>query len=178
MKGEVFNLLERFIVEGWGAEKFEEIYEKIHCNLKTKEPFVGPGTYPDSDFMIMAEKSADILGVPLTVAVYEFGKFAFPHLASKLPSNLISHESAKEFLKTIDSVVHVEVRKLYRDSSPPSFGHIELPDGRLILNYRSKRNLYDFVEGLIQGVAAHFKTTIEVHRELESDGAKFTLTFH
>jgi hypothetical protein len=94
MKGVIFNLLESFISEGWGIEKYEEILDL--CPLQTKQPFVGPGTYPDADLVTIASKAADTLGLPLPVALRAFGKFCFPKLAPKVPQLVETHANARE----------------------------------------------------------------------------------
>ncbi|MCB0317493.1 MAG: heme NO-binding domain-containing protein, partial [Bdellovibrionales bacterium] len=128
MKGEIFNLLEDFIVENWGVETFEKIYTEIHEKLATKEPFVGPGTYPDSDFIKMAGKAVEILGVSLSEAVNAFGKFCFPRLAAKMPNLITPDKHPKEILLILDSIIHVEVKKVYKDSEPPKFSYKDITD--------------------------------------------------
>ena len=44
MKGEIFNLLEKFIIQNQSIDFFEEIIEEVKNQLETKEPFVGPET--------------------------------------------------------------------------------------------------------------------------------------
>ena len=79
MKGVIFNYLEEFITENWGEEKYEEILGE--CPLKTKEPFVGPGTYPDTDLLAIVSKTVEKLGITLPDALRSFGKFCFPKLS-------------------------------------------------------------------------------------------------
>ncbi|MBK8229106.1 MAG: heme NO-binding domain-containing protein [Candidatus Eisenbacteria bacterium] len=170
MKGVIFNLLERFIVEGWGTE----IYERVlgQCPLQTKEPFVGPGTYPDSDLMAIVEKTCETLQVPVADAVRAFGKFCFPHLVAGHLHFLDGYDHPRDLLKTVDSVIHVEVRKLYPQAVTPEFSHEELPGGALLLRYRSPRQLCALVEGLIDGVAEHYRMPIDCrHVTCTRDGA-------
>ena len=158
MKGLVFNLLEDFIVEGWGEEAYEEIFAE--CPLKTKEPFVGPGTYPDSDLVTIAQVGAAKLGVTLDEALVAFGKFSFPRLAAKVPKIMRYQRDAKRFLMSIDSVIHVEVRKLFPEAVTPRFTCVDVGEDRLEIRYESDRGLCRFMEGLLLGVAEHFETDI------------------
>ena len=114
MKGIVFNLLEDFIIDGWGEEAYDEIISL--CPLRTKEPFIGPGTYEDADLLAIVGKAAETLSVSVPEAVHAFGKYCFPKLASKYPMFLEGHKHPKTFLKTIDDVIHVEVKKLFKDA--------------------------------------------------------------
>lgn len=159
MKGVVFNLLESFIVEGWGEETYEEVLAM--CPLKTKEPFVGPGTYPDSDLFTIATKAAEKLGLPLTDALRAFGKFSFPALAAKYPAFLEGHSNSKSFLQSVENVIHVEVKKLYPKAVTPSFTYEDPGDDQLVIHYVSERKLCHFMEGMLESVASHFNEKVE-----------------
>ena len=162
MKGIIFSLLEDFVCDNWGDEKFEEILSL--CPLKTKEPFVGPKTYPDSDLMTIAEKTAEMLGITLDEALKAFGCYAFPKLAKRYPIFLEDVTSARNFLMSVNSVIHVEVRKLYPNATPPEFSYQDLSGNHLIMSYSSKRGLCSLVEGFIDGVSSHFDTPINTEQ--------------
>jgi predicted hydrocarbon binding protein len=179
MKGIIFNLLEQFITERFGDEMYEKILSE--CNLKTEEPFVGPGSYPEEDLMALVDKVVEKMGVPLPEALRAFGRFCLPKLAERFPEFLTPHKHPKAFLKTIDSVVHLEVKKLYSDAEPPSFAYDDPSPERLIIRYRSKRRLCQFMEGLIEGVADYYRSPIKYKQTscmLEgSEVCVFELTF-
>lgn len=158
MKGIVFNLLEEFIAEKLGEEKYEEIV--AGCDMMTKEPFVGPGTYPDDDLFAIVGKTVEVSGIALPDALRAFGRFCFPKLAERFPDFIVPHTHPKSFLKTVDTVIHVEVRKLYPDAEPPYFTYDDPTPDRLIMRYSSKRRLCHLMEGLIDGVSDYYKTPI------------------
>ncbi len=162
MKGVVFNILEDFICENWGDEIYEEILSL--CPLKTKEPFVGPGTYPDGDLMKIAAQAAELLGLSLNDALKAFGRFAFSGFVKKFPELVANSHSARDFLLSVDSVIHVEVKKLYPDAETPKFTYQDLSETQLIMTYQSKRNLCVLMEGLIAGVSDHFDTEIVLNQ--------------
>lgn len=180
MKGVVFNILESFISEGWGDQTYEDILAM--CPLSTKEPFVGPGTYPDSDLMTIAAKAAEKLGLPLDAALRAFGKYAFPKLAEQGTQFVDSQPTARDFLLSVDSVIHVEVRKLMPKAITPAFRYEDTGPDSLVIHYSSARKLCKFMEGLLDGVAEHYGTVIE-HSQSQCmhEGAPhctFVLKFH
>ena len=61
MKGIIFNLLEGFLTERLGEEKSDELIES--CSLKTREPFVGPGSYPDEDLLAIVDRAVEVTGM-------------------------------------------------------------------------------------------------------------------
>jgi len=186
MKGVVFNLLEAFVCENWGEDAYEDILAL--CPLKTKEPFVGPGTYPDSDLMTIAQQAAAALQTPLPGALRAFGHFCFPRLVEKCPSLVAQYKTPRELLLSVHNVIHVEVRKLYPAAVTPDFSFEEVGApgepaqlDQLIMHYRSKRKLCAFLEGLLQGLSDHFGEKIEfthdacMHRGAEA--CRLHLTF-
>jgi len=158
MKGIIFNLLEKFIVEKLGDDRYEEIMEG--CELETREPFVGPGSYPDGDLFALAGKAAEAIGAPLPDTLRAFGRFCIPELAGRFPAFFKPHDNPKSFLKTVDDIHYLEVVKLYEDAEPPHFEYEDPAPGRLVMRYRSRRRLCRLMEGLIEGVGDYYKTTI------------------
>lgn len=181
MKGEIFNLFESFVTQGFGADSYERLYSDSQDKLETKEPFVGPGTYPDSDFLILLDKAVAMTAIPVETAVRAFGKFALPHLIGKVPQFAPPGISAKQFLMSVNDVIHVEVRKIYRDTVLPQFDYIDTAPDKLTMIYSSPRRLYALVEGLIEGTAEYFSTPITYERKLEANSSigrcRFELKF-
>src|SRR4030065_2479676 len=111
MKGVVFNLLEAYIEENLGEGKYEEILDE--CTLMSKEPFVGTGTYPDQDLMAIVAETIKVAGVPLSEALRSFGRFCFNKLAEKYPDFVNPYTHPKPFLTSVESIIHVEVKKWF-----------------------------------------------------------------
>jgi predicted hydrocarbon binding protein len=162
MKGIIFNLLEDFLTENLGEEKFEELIEG--CSLKTREPFVGPGSYPDEDLLAIVDRAVEVMGMTKPEALRAFGKFCIGKLAEKYPPFFGRHDDAKSFLKTLNAMHCLEVKKLYADAKPPEFVMEDPSPDRLVMRYLSERKLCPLVEGLIEGVAAHYGAPVR-HRQ-------------
>jgi len=159
MKGVIFNLLESYIAENLGEEELEKILSE--APLKTKEPFVGPKTYPDEDLSAIIATASRISGITEQEIVRRFGRFCFPELAEKYPLFIEPHRHPKPFLKSVNSIIHVEVKKLYLDAKPPEFTYEDPSEDRLIIKYTSKRRLCQFMEGMIEGVGNFFNYPVK-----------------
>lgn len=170
MKGVIFNVLEKFVVENFGEEVYEDIIET--SDLETTDPYVGPGTYPDEDMNKIVAKAVEKLKMPADDILVAFGRFAFPHLAAMFPSFVDQHNNEKDFLKSIEDVIHVEVKKMYGDAYTPTFEYFNDVEGQLMIRYHSKRKLYKLMEGIILGVADHFKTEIKQEIKVHSIDGK------
>ncbi|MBL4656147.1 MAG: heme NO-binding domain-containing protein, partial [Bacteroidia bacterium] len=107
--------------------------------------------------------------------------FAFHKLAATFPQFLESYNNPKDFLKSVESIIHVEVKKMYKDAYTPSFKYTDPAPDKLIIQYHSKRKLYALMEGLINGVGEHYNITIGQNVKIhEVDGREvgdFDLTF-
>ena len=158
MKGIIFNEFESFVTEKFGEGIYEKIFSASH--LITSEPFVGPGTYPDEDLLALVSAAVEILNISLPNALREFGRYCLPKLAGKYPDFIKDHKDPKSFLLTVDSVIHVEVKKLYADAKLPRFVYKDTSPHSLEIEYTSDRKFCHFMEGLIDGVSTHFKRPI------------------
>ncbi len=179
MKGVIFNIFEDFIVEGWGAEKFESILGR--CPMHAQVPYVGPGTYPDENLLAIVNQTTADLGIGTAEALRTFGRFAFPRLAQKFSVFVREHDHPKPFLKTLDDIIHVEVRKLFAGADPPRIAYEDPAPDRLILRYTSKRKLCPLFAGLVEGTGDYFKVPIaQAQTECTREGApscEFSLHF-
>ena len=52
-------------------------------------------------------KTSAKLDIPLPYALRAFGKFAFPKLTEKVRDWLVNHAHTKDFLVTLNDIVHV-----------------------------------------------------------------------
>ena len=171
MKGIIFNLLESLVIEKFGDEANEEIYAE--CNfLGDAPPFLGPVTYEDSDLLAIVDMLSEKVNLPVDDLLYKFGKYSFPILAEKFPNFLENIDSALEFLKNVNDIIHLEVRKLLDEAHPPVIIIEETGADRASLHYISQRKLCRMLEGILEGVADHFKGKISYsHRQCMKDGA-------
>lgn len=172
MKGIIFNIVESFVTENYGEEVYEDIV--AGCELITKEPFVGPGTYPDEDLIAILVEASKQLNVPIPDILKSLGRYAFAKLAGRHPNFLEGYTHPKPFLMTVDGIIHVEVKKLYQGVYLPTFQYQEPAEDQLIITYFSERKLYPFMEGLIDGVGDYFNKPItQSHRIYEKDGNEY-----
>lgn len=179
MKGVIFNYLEDFLTQNIGEDATDDLISS--CQLQTKEPFVGPGTYPDSDLFAIVGAASKKLGAPVPDLVKAFGKFCFPKLGAAFPKFLEGFDHPKPFLMTVDNVIHVEVRKLFKDSILPKFIFVDTKPDQLDLTYQSERKLCGFMEGLLDGTGEHFGVPIQYEKHTcmsqGAAGCQYTLNF-
>lgn len=80
---------------------------------------------------------------------------------SKLYPGFFRHDSAYQFLKSMNDV-HQIVMKRFLGARPPILDVIPISAHDILFIYRSKRGMYDYLYGLINGVSQYFQEKIEV----------------
>lgn len=164
MKGIVFTLFNEFVEKNYNIIEWETLLE--NAKPTSEGIYTAGDTYPDSEMIMLITQFAEQINQTTPKLLNDFGQFMFEYLAKNYPVFTPAGMTLKPFLKTIDSVIHIEVRKLYPDGSLPFITYEEPADNKLIMNYRSPRKLCHLAEGLIQGSASYFKEAIFVKQTL------------
>ena len=159
MKGVIFNALEDFTDQNFGEDQFQGVVDSV--DLETKEPFVGPGTYPDGDLLKIVGKILEVKSLKLDWALREFGKFLFPKLISINESYAKDSKGIIDFLQRVDSIIHIEVKKLFPGAVTPTFIYSDITENSLKIKYISERQFCFLMEGLILGASEYFNEPIE-----------------
>jgi predicted hydrocarbon binding protein len=118
--------------------------------------------FPDQQLLDVVTKLSHRTGTPLTELIEAFGQSVFHCLAFK--HSIFTDEKANlmEFMKSIESVIHKEVRKLYQNPNLLSIEWKQPAKDSLTLRYQSPRKLCHLADGLIRGAAEHYKTKINM----------------
>ncbi|MCP3873781.1 MAG: hypothetical protein GY699_11565 [Desulfobacteraceae bacterium] len=170
MKGIVFNMLEDLIIEKFGEETIEEIYSDVKFSGDVL-PFISPETYPDSDLFTILDSLVQKTSIPVDDLIFEFGKFMFPVFFKKYPVFFENIISPIEFLKSVNDIIHVEVKKFFENATPPTVIVKQLSENKIALYYKSERKLCKLLEGLLEGTALHFNKKISyVHKKCMKNG--------
>ena len=93
--------------------------------------------------------------------VRAFGEYALEPLTGIYPDSVKEGTTLKDFLKSVDGIIQVEVPKLYPDAGIPEFTYEEPAEDQLVMIYKSPRNLPALVEGVIDGAAKSFGQEIQ-----------------
>ncbi len=179
MKGIVFREFMQMVEDQFSLETADTIIEA--SDLPSGGSYTSVGTYPHEEMIELVQQLSRLSGKPVPALLRHFGHHLFQRFTIIHPQYVTTHASVFELLSMLDSHVHVEVRKLYRDAELPSFEHERIADDQMVFIYRSRRALADFAHGLIEGCIAHFGEPMSIDRTdmPVSDGGAhtcFTLT--
>ena len=167
MKGVVFNLLEEVVAQQFGQEVWENLIDKAEVS----GAYTSLGSYSDEELVALVATSAEVLGKTPSEILRWFGQSAMPLLATRYPSFFEPHRSSRDFVLSVNKVIHPEVRKLYAGASCPFFHFKPGENGSMMMSYHSERKLCMLAQGFIEGAASHYHDHAEVHhRECMHNG--------
>lgn len=179
MKGLVFTALSDLVIDNYGLGVWNDLIKE--SNLPSGGVYTAAGTYDFVELATLVQNLATKIGQPITTLLEGFGVYMFPILAKNYSFFLAEDQTLKEFLKTIDSVIHIEVKKLNPEATLPAITFEDPNDKQLILFYRSPRKLCPLAIGLIKGAAKHFNSEITIQETAcmhkGSDHCRLEVTF-
>ena len=154
MKGIVFIAFNQMIEDNIGIDMWERLLAESRPD--SEGIYTSVTEYPDSELFNMVGLLSDIVNVPVSTLVEQFGDYLFTVLNTKYPMFSAQEKDFFGFIKSIDGVIHKEVRKLYDSPSLPSLECTQIDAATLDINYQSPRKLCFLAEGLIRGAAKHY----------------------
>lgn len=160
MKGVVNKGIQELVEARFGAEAWTKVKSLAGCD----EPFFSISEdYPDEMTLNLVKAAAEVSELPVETVLVEFGKFWVPHTGKEsYPTYyMLMGSTPREFLLNMDKV-HLQVTRNIANAHPPRFTYDELPDGRLLMHYKSDRNLCPVLRGLILGVGIYFQQELQV----------------
>ena len=170
MKGIVFTEFIEMVEDRFGMLTVDKMIEG--ASLGHSAGYTAVGTYPHSEMVQLIVSLSETTGIELPDLLFEYGKHFFMVLAKSYPVFFEQHDSALNFLQTIEDYIHPEVLKLYPDAELPRFDMERVSEIHLRMKYYSSRKMSEFARGLILATLAHFGEEGDVTMELlEADGS-------
>jgi hypothetical protein len=149
MKGVVFNLFEEVLSQSHG----DAAWDGLLAATGLDGLYTSAGNYDDKDLVRLVSETGTTMGASPDDVLLWFGRRAIPLMARRWPGYFTPHQSTLPLLRSLNDVIHPEVRKLYAGAFCPHF-HFEMAaDGALLIGYRSPRQMCRLAHGFIEGVA-------------------------
>lgn len=160
MKGVIAKCLGDLVKEKFGKDKWEDALER--SGLDRDSVFLATEDVDDIAVLKVVDSVCKVLNISLTQAADAFGDYWVCVFAPKIYASYYRGvNSAKEFLLNMDKV-HVNTTETINNAQPPRFEYEWKDNKTLIMKYKSKRDLIDFMVGLIKGVGKHYKEDLKV----------------
>jgi hypothetical protein len=162
MKGLVFTEFNEMVINTFDEDMLDHIIDDCSDTLKSGGAYTSVGTYDVNELVELVVALSKRTNVPVPKLVYSFGNYLAVVFSTKFTSFFDKSDDLFSFLKSIHNHIHVEVKKLYPDAELPDFSYDQVTDDCIKLHYTSSRHLSNLAHGLIDGVAQHFKQSIEI----------------
>ena len=160
MKGAVFSGFAEFIEQEYGLAAWQQTIEQ--SELSSNGEYLATELYQDDEFNQLISALEAITGKSNPELQRQFGVFFFPRLYSLVEKQVAHLNSLFDFLRAVDQVIHVEVKKADPMAYTPTLLYDQPQESVLIIRYVSRRRMCFFAEGLILGAAQHFKQTVAI----------------
>ncbi|EBA06585.1 heme NO-binding domain-containing protein [Sagittula stellata] len=167
MKGIVFTELLAMAEGVVGEAGVDEVLDGLA--LASGGAYSRVGNYPCSELLAIVSALAARTGVPAEDLQRRFGAWMHARFTQLYPGFFAAKDGPLHMLESIETEVHVEVRKLYPDAELPRF-ETSWQGEALRMCYVSPRPLVSFCEGLIHACGAHYGTPLRVDVTRVSDG--------
>lgn len=170
MKGVVFTEFLEMVEQEYGYEMVDKIITEN--NLSSGGAYTAIGTYDHSEIIQLLSSLSDYTKKGIPSLLKSFGYYFFNVLKKGYPQFLSNVDSAFRFLESIETYIHVEVRKLYPDAELPTFETRLISEGNLEMVYYSERKMSDFAEALIEKSMEYFGEKGRIKKEyVKADGS-------
>ena len=170
MKGIVFTEFIEMVENQFGYDMVDTIIS--NSELESDGVYTAIGTYSHDEIVQLVVNLSKETNIEIDTLVYEFGKYLFDTFLSSYPGFFENASNSFQFLKSIDSYIHVEVKKLYPDATLPKFS-TEVQDGVLTMIYESERSMSALAHGLIEKTLLYYNEEMSITKEsMNKDGSK------
>lgn len=171
MKGIVFTEFLELVETKFGLEVVDEIIEK--SKLPSKGAYTSIGTYNFSEMLSLLTNLSNRTKVSIDDLLYAYGLHFFSVLESSYPKIMSKYENPIDLLSSVDSHIHVEVKKIYSDAELPKFEVLEKNEKGLTLKYKSSRSMYAFALGLMEKTFQHYNSHASItYTKIKEDGTE------
>ena len=176
MKGVVFTEFLEMVEDKFSADMVDDIIDD--ADPESGGIYTAVGTYPHEEIVslvVSLSKHTDI-AVPDLVKI--FGEHLFGRFAILYPDFFKENIDVFDFLESVETYIHIEVKKLYPDAQLPTFDTRREGKDTLIMYYNSPHPFATLADGLLKGCLSHFNTEAEITMIDRSEGKGTSAEFH
>lgn len=175
MKGIVFTEFIELVEDMFSPEIADAIIEE--SDLASGGSYTSVLSYDHKEMIELVALLSKKTKIPVEELLKTYGRRLCARFAMLYPDFFTGVFSTLDFLETVESHIHVEVKKLYVDAEVPSFQTDRVNGEEMRMLYSSLRPFADLAEGLIIGTADHFGELINLEREDWREGDRYCARF-
>ena len=167
MKGVVFTEFFELIEELHDYEMVDRVIQE--SNVESGGNYTSIGSYDFQELVKLLITYSNISGNSIDEALRLFGHKLLKTFRSGYAAFFEPYDNARDFLKTVDNYIHVEVYKLYPDAELPSIKVEDADEDSFRLIYSSSRALGHLALGLIEATFELYQEEYSIETESTSE---------
>ena len=157
MKGVVFTEFLEFVEKEYGFDMLDLTIEK--SKVPNDGAYTQAGNYPFEEVIALFTALSTETKEDLNILIQRYGEYLFKRLATLYP-NIKEFKSAFDIISHVDNIIHPEVKKLYPDADLPEFTILKQTSTRILLQYKSNKNLHQLAKGLMMGASKFYNENL------------------
>lgn len=160
MKGIIFTEFIELVEEKFGLE----VVDKMFLMANDEGIYTSVGSYDHRKLVKLITQLSKLTGISSEALQEVFGESVFSNLMKSIPSgiNYQNFTTTFAFIRKVEDLIHVEVKKLYPNTKPPQFDFISETKSEMVFDYHSARCMSHVCLGLIKGCAQYFNEIVDV----------------
>ncbi len=167
MKGIIFTEFLDMVEQKFGLETVDALIEG--AKLPSKGCYTAVGTYDYAEMQELILGLSNKTNVPIDQLLHSYGQYFFNSIVENYASILSQYQGPIDLLNSVESHIHVQVRKIYPDAELPRFITENRTNESLTLIYYSDRSLYMFAKGLMERTFEHYDKECDIRMEKITD---------
>jgi hypothetical protein len=162
VKGVIAVCLKEMVIKKFGIDKWGDLL--IRAGETQDISFLATGDVEDRYVMDLIRAACGALNMSMQELADIFGEYWINSFSQKVYGSLYRrHKTAEEFILAIDTM-HLHLTRNIDNASPPRFEYVWKDPKTLVMTYTSRRNMIDFVAGLIRGVGKYYQEDLLVSK--------------
>ena len=158
MKGIIFTEFITIVETQFGLEISQQMFD--HAN--DAGVYTTIGSYDHRRLIKLIMSLSHITHIPAQDLQQTYGRLVFPALLQALPIPDIENDDTFSFIEKVERHIHIEVKKLYPDVTPPKFTFSNQTQSTMILDYHSARCMGYVCMGVLEGCASYFNQSLTI----------------
>ena len=130
MKGIIFAEFLELVEDSFGLE----VCQKMLDENQNDGVYTSVGTYDHHDLIKLIVSLSKLTGVSIEDLQEIYGKSVFITLFNSMPGLEGKSDSTFGFIKSVEEYIHIEVKKLYPNATPPRFNFISATESQLVMD--------------------------------------------
>ncbi|WP_297478876.1 heme NO-binding domain-containing protein [uncultured Photobacterium sp.] len=158
MKGIIFTEFIAIVEEQFGLEISQQMFD--HAN--DAGIYTTVGSYDHRQLIKLITSLSHITNIPAQQLQQTYGRLVFPTLLKNLPIPNIENDDTFSFIEKVERHIHIEVKKLYPDATPPKFIFSNKTQSTMTMDYHSARCMGYVCMGILEGCANYFNQSLTI----------------